>query len=457
MTSDKDLDRPGDQQPRRGGHRRIVANTAWLFVDKAVGTAVGVVVGAWVARHLRPAAFGQLSYAVAFVQFLVPIAGLGLQSIVIRNLVREPTSKRDILGTALLLRLVVGTILISTLGIAFVMGIGPQDAVLRLLIFVISLQLVFNAVSDTVGDWFESRTELKYIVWARNSATVMVAGLRIVLIILSAPLVMFGAASSAQALIFAIGAVTLFLTTGNRLADLRAGTLLVRELLRDSWPLILTGLAVVTYMRVDQIMLGHLADSETLGEYSAAVYLSELWYFIPVAVARSVYPTIVQFHDTLDVGVFRARIQVFFDAMTLTAYVVAIPLTILAPQLVTILFGPDYGGAIPVLRIHIWTFLFVALGEARYRWLMVKNLVRFAMIATSIGAVMNVGLNLLLIPAYGGVGAAWATLASQAVSAFLSSLIYPPVRPVFRQAVIALLAPLRVPSLARSLAGFKEK
>jgi len=451
MTHDDGTTAPVEPSSRWVGHRQILANTGWLFVDKAVVAVVGVLVGAWVARYLRPASFGLLSYAVAFVQFLVPVAGLGLQTIVIRDLVRDPDSKNDILGTALALRLGVSTLLVAALCVGFGIGLGPHDTVLRWLIVVVSTQIIFNAHSDTISDWFESQTELKFVVWARNAAMILVAALKVGLILLSAPLLAFGAATSAQALAFAIGMSVLYLVTGNRISALRASLARAKSLLSDSWPLIFAGIAVVTYMRIDQIMLGHLADSQTLGRYSAAVYLSELWYFIPVAVARSVFPTIVQFRQNQPFAIFQRHMQTFFDAMVAVAYAIAIPLTILAPPLVILTFGPEYAEAVPVLRVHIWAFVFVALGEARYRWLMVDNFVRFAMTATLLGAALNIGLNLVLIPRFGGVGAAWATLVSQLLSAYLSSVLHPRLRVVFKQATLALAVPVRLPSLVTSI------
>ena len=433
------------------GRRRIVANTAWLLVDKAVCAAIGIFIGAWVARYLRPASFGLFSYALALVHFLVPVAGLGLQSIVVRNTVREPTAKDEILGTALILRFGASLLLVGALLVTLACGIGPQDRVLRWLIAIVAGQLIFSALGEPIGYWFESQLQCKYVVWARDTAAVLVGLLKVGLILVCAPLIAFGVATVVQVLIFACVSVLLYQRAGNRLFSLRGSVPRAKQLLADSWPLIFSALAVVTYMKIDQIMLAHLAGNEALGKYSVAVRLSELWYFIPMAVAQSLFPTIVRSRENQTNEIYRKRMQAFFDVMAGMAYVVAMPLTLIAPPLVVALFGTEYAEAGGILSVHIWAFVFVSLGAARGRWLMAENLVRFQLFATVLGAVVNVGLNFLLIPKYAGVGAAWATLVSYAVAAYLSSLLHVPVWTVFRQASLALLVPLRVPSLWRTL------
>jgi O-antigen/teichoic acid export membrane protein len=204
-------------------------------------------------------------------------------------------------------------------------------------------------------------------------------------------------------------------------------------------------------MRIDQIMLGHLAGSEMLGNYSVAVRLSELWYFIPSAVAVSLFPTIVRSHEGHSVEAYKKRMQVFFDMLAGMAYVIALPFALFASPLVIALYGAEYADAGPILQVHIWALVFVSLGAVRGRWLVAENLTRFLLIATVVGTVVNVSLNFLLIPEFGGMGAAWATLFSQATAAYLSSLLHGRVWVVFRQATLALLVPLRLPSLLRSL------
>jgi polysaccharide transporter, PST family len=436
---------------RRPTYRNIVANTMWLSADKVVCCIVSVFVGAWMARYLKPASFGVYSYAIAFAHLLMPLAGLGLQSIVVRAIIRQPAGKDEILGTALVLQLCVSSMLIVVLALVLALGIGPQDNVLRWLILIMAGELVLNAFSDPVGYWFESQLQSRYTVWARDVAVVSTGFLKIGLILAGASVVAFGIATLAQFLVFSAGSILLYQLTGNRLLALRASIGRARQLLCDSWPLIFASLSVVIYMKIDQIMLAHLAGREALGNYSVAVHLSEVWYFIPMAISQSLFPSIVRSRDKLSSVAFSGRMQAFFDLMSGAAYLLIIFMTLIAAPLVLGLFGSEYAEAVPILKVHIWALAFVSLGAARSKWLMAENLVRFQLFATVLGAVVNIGLNFLLIPKYVGVGAAWATLVSYGVAAYGSSLFYKPVWPVFRQLTLALLVPFRLSALWRAI------
>jgi O-antigen/teichoic acid export membrane protein len=128
--------------------------------------------------------------------------------------------------------------------------------------------------------------------------------------------------------------------------------------------------------------------------------------------------------------------QDIYDVMACIAYVIIIPVMLTAEPLIEVLFGDDFSRSAAILQIHIWAFIFVALGVVRGRWLVAQNYTRFAMVAAMLGALVNVGLNLLLLPDYGGVGAAWATL--------VACLIWKPVRIAAVQMMKALVVPFRL-------------
>jgi PST family polysaccharide transporter len=131
--------------------------------------------------------------------------------------------------------------------------------------------------------------------------------------------------------------------------------------------------------------------------------------------------------------------------------VIVIPTVLIAPLMITILYGPEYAEATAILRIHIWSYLFVSIGVARQRWLIAENQVKFSMFATILGAIVNILLNFWLIPAYAGLGSAWATLISYGVSAFLSTVFFKNLWPLFGQLNRSLLIPFRLPELWKSI------
>jgi PST family polysaccharide transporter len=192
----------------------------------------------------------------------------------------------------------------------------------------------------------------------------------------------------------------------------------------------LSSIAVMIYMKIDQIMIGQMLGNDAVGIYSAAVRISEIWYFIATAVAASVLPAILEAKKHSE-GQYRQRLQGLFDLMTWMAIIVAFPVTFFATPLVTMLFGADYSEAGGVLAIHVWATVFVFLGVAGGNWFLAENQQLISLQRTALGAVVNVLLNILLIPMMGVVGAAWATLISYAIAAMLSDVLQRATRDMF--------------------------
>jgi O-antigen/teichoic acid export membrane protein len=214
-------------------------------------------------------------------------------------------------------------------------------------------------------------------------------------------------------------------------------------MLRDSWPLILSGVMVTIYMKIDQIMLGNMTSNEEVGNYAAAVRFSEIWYFIPLAICSSVFPAIIRAKQRSEEEYYD-KLQQLYDLMAWISLVIAIPMTFAAIPLMTTLLGEEYTKAGEILAWHIWGGPFVFLGVARSQWLMAENMTRFSFATSLLGAITNIVLNLSLIPIYKGVGAALATAISYALAAYISCLFYPSMFYTAWMLTKALFIPFRI-------------
>jgi O-antigen/teichoic acid export membrane protein len=193
-------------------------------------------------------------------------------------------------------------------------------------------------------------------------------------------------------------------------------------LLKQSWPLILSSFAIMVYVKIDQIMLGKMQGMEVTGVYAAAARISEIWYFIPTILASSLFPAIIR-SKALGERVYHQRLQRYYDVNAGLAYGLIMSLSFGAPSIVRILYGQEYQGAETIVIIHIWASLFVFLGVARGQWLVAEGLLRFSLLATMLGALSNIALNLVCIPLFAGIGAAIATVISYALSGWISSFV----------------------------------
>jgi len=207
--------------------------------------------------------------------------------------------------------------------------------------------------------------------------------------------------------------------------------------MKDAWPLIFAGMVVSVYMKIDQVMLKEMLDAKAVGMYAAAVKLCEAWYFLPTAVIASLFPAVIE-AKIKSKTLFDERVQNLYDLMVWTSVAVAVPTTLLADWVILILFGTDFQEAADVLRIYIWASVFVTLGIASSKWLVAENLQRYLFFRTALGALINVGCNLWLIPIYGIKGAAFSTLIAQGVVGFLSLSFFKKTRNNFLLAVNSL-------------------
>lgn len=408
--------------------QKIISNSGWLFFDKVVRMGVGLVVNIWVVRYLGPDQFGRLSYSAAFAALFGTFATLGLDGIVVREIVRKPDDSREILGSALVLRLVGGIFSFFVCMGSFIV-LRQSDALGRMLVAIIAAGMLFQAF-DVIDFWFQSQMQSRNTVIAKNGAFLLMAFVKIGLIVIHAPLVMFAWAVLFEIILGAIGMVLTYKKFGYRLKVWVSTFDRCRHLLGDSWPMILSGLSIAIYMKIDQIMLGNLAGNGAVGIYTSATKLTEIWYMIPMVIVSSVFPSIVQSKEQ-DEQLYQRRITRLFSLMAAISLLIAVPISLCSNLVVVAMYGTAYQAAGPVLAVHVWASLFVFYGVAQGPWDLTENLTRLAMVRIVIGATVNILLNLWLIPAYGALGAAVATVVSQALAAVLLNVLHEKTRPIF--------------------------
>jgi len=422
---------------QRSGLINILNNITWLFFDKFIRLGVGLLVGVWIARYLGPEQFGLLSYALAFVALFSAVANLGLNAIVVRDLVQDSASTDTTMGTSFLLS-VFGGLFAFCLSLLAISYARPDDELAKFIVVLLSLLMVFKA-TDVVRYWFESQVQSKYVVWMENGLFLVFAAIKIVLIVAEAPLLAFIWALFAEGLLVSTGLMIVYALQGGEIRAWRAQISRVKNLIKDSWPLILSGLAIMVYMRIDQIMLGQMLDDESVGIYSAAVKISEVWYFIPMTIVASVFPSIIEAKKQGEARYYQ-RLQKLSGLMLLLALAGAIPMTFLSAWITDLLFGNAYQLAGSVLAIHIWSGLFVFLGLASGEWFIIEGLQKYYFYRTILGAFVNIGLNFIMIPKFGIIGAAWATVVAQLCSNILFNIFNRKTRVIFFMQCKSILA-----------------
>jgi O-antigen/teichoic acid export membrane protein len=313
-----------------------------------------------------------------------------------------------------------GAILLFLLVLAAIQ-MTSSDQLTQILFLIIACGMIFQSFS-VIDFFFKSQVQAKFTSCAQLFSLFVASIAKVALMALGASLVCFAWVTVIENALMA--ASLLFIYRARRLPILgwRFSTSTSIDLMRDAWPLMFSSMAIMVYMRIDQVMIKEMLDSVALGNYAAAIQFSEVWYFVPMAVSTSLFPAIISGRE-MNKELYYERLQKLYEFMVWIAVAIAILTTLLADPLIRALLGSQFAPAASVLKIHIWAGVFVFLGVSSGKWFLTENLTQLLFYRTLAGAILNVLLNFVLIPRYGIIGAAYATCAAQFCAAYLYDLL----------------------------------
>jgi O-antigen/teichoic acid export membrane protein len=379
--------------------RQVARNTAAQAFGKAAVLAAGAASIAIATRYLGTAGYGSFALALALVQMLGVLADAGLGTVVVREISRDPRDAAELVGTALVLRLLLG---VAVVGLAGLLSLAlPYAPDVRVAVLIAGVPFLLGLASSTLTTVFQARLEMG------RAAIAEVAG-RLASVAALAAVVAADLGFLAVVASTAVGAaVTLAATVAlvRGLAPVRPGRRRRRELLVAALPLALMLAVNELYFRLDIFILSLFRPFAEVGEYTLAFRVFELLALFPAIVMTSAFPLLSRHvrrrHD------LAARVV---DASADLFVAVAVPIAagglVLAPELVRLLAGDAFGGASTPLRL-----LLCAAGAAWLSGLLGYVLIaadrpRSLLVLSTAALTANLSLNLALVPAYGPVAAA---------------------------------------------------
>jgi len=429
---------------------KIKSNFAWLTVDKVLAIFHSLIVGAIVARYLGPANFGILAFAGAICLTIKPIVSWGSDAVVTREFVKQD-DRGELFWTSFFARCAIGAVAFLLVGLWLLSGwFEPSSNTESWVILIYAVPLVFSGFELAN---FILRAELlnRTAVVVLNIVLMFVSASKLLLVYNEMNLVWFAAVNSANTM---FGAIAIYFVT-NRMGLIPKIRLpsknTLRELLRECWPLILSSLSVVLYMNVDCAMLRIMKGTTEAGIYTVAVRLSMVWYFIPVVLGTSFMPWLTRTYHERQSSYLNA-LKRFFEINALMSYACVLVALTIFPSIIHYLFGPDYAESISVFRWHVFGVIFVFMGTARGQHLNLAKLHVFNMVATTAGMIINVLLNLILIPKFASHGAAIATVVSFGFASMIMTFFWPTLFDIARLQIVSwLVAPFKSYSILREV------
>lgn len=417
-------------------YRREWANIGWLLADRAVRVLGTFLIGVAAARLLGPAAYGEISYAQTIFAFLLLGAALGLNAVVVKRLVDLPDEAFVTLGTAFALQsAVMVTALVAT---CLLTAQGSTSA----LIMILATGLVLRP-TEVFRYWFEANVNARRAVIADNIGFIVSGAVKIAVLVEFRTVEALAWALAFEQILGGLCLIVAYGTDRSRPRGWRVDRDVLWQLSAQSWPLLLAGLSVALYMRIDQFVIMSIRGPAETGLYVAAVRLSEIIYVLPAVVATSFFPRWQALMGQSEAAHARG-LGSAMTAMVAVCLVIALCFSLAAVPLIRSLYGDGYAAAAPVLAIHAWTCVFVAMGVLGNQWYLSHGLQSRTLLCTLLGVAFSFALNVLLVPGMGAVGSAIASLVAQIVSAFLADALSGKTRPLFALKVWALFWPVLI-------------
>lgn len=412
---------------------KVAKNASWLIAGRVVQMVLSFLVGLLTARYLGPSNYGLISYAGTYTTFFASLCTLGINSIIVKNFIDYPEEEGITLCTAIILRAISSVAsLIAIMGISFVADKG--EPVTQIIVFLCAVGMVFQ-IFDTFNYWFQAKLQSKYSAIAILVAYVSVSAYRIILLIFKKDVQWFALASSIDYMVLAC-----FLAIAYKKNDgpkFGFSWKKSKQLLKESYNFILSGLMVSIYGSTDRFMLKQMVNEESVGYYATALTLCNMWVFALSAIIDSVTPTIMQVYGT-NRETYKQRNRQLYSIVFYVSAFVSVCFMLFGKVAIRILYGEAYIGAAMPLSIITWYTAFSYLGVARNAWIVCEHKQLYLKYLYLGAAITNVALNAVLIPQWGASGAAMASLLTQISTILVFPALIRDLRPNVRLMIDAV-------------------
>lgn len=406
--------------------KALFYNTSWLVSEKALRNILELILSILLVRYLQPELFGVYSYCLAVLSLFLVLSKLGVDPVLVKECVDQKDMTDQLMTSVFWLR-VFGGLLAATLMLFFAFLFSEQQE--RLFLTVLVFSLLFSPFL-IVEFYFQAFNKNKIPAICRVAQLALFFPLKVFLLVYKFDLIYFLLAVLMEGVFLSCSYVYVYWQECRTLFFNAPSVSIMKRFLKLSWPLFFAAISVIVYMKIDQVMIRHLLGEYETGIYSAAARISEAWYFIPVLVCASLFPSLIRSKEKGQ-DVYKRNLMSLFCLLSFVSIMAIVVCWIFSRYFIVTVFGDEYAASVDVLNLHILSGLFVCFGVASGYWLLNEGLQILSLYRTVAGAVVNVVLNLVLIPVMGIYGAALSTLVSYAVSGLFADLFYEETRDMF--------------------------
>lgn len=402
---------------------RFLQNTGWMAFAQIYQMVISLFIGVISARYLGPTNYGTINYAASYISFFTIFCALGLEGIVVKEMISKREQEGIILGSGIAMRLIAGVLSMIAVCV-IVYFLNPNDSVLLTVTFLQSIILPFNAF-HLIDMWYQSKLNSKVSTIIRCISYTLMSLYKIYLLITGKSVEWFAFSTSLDSLLIALMFMLMYRRNGTRKLKFDYNT--SKELLLQSYHLIISTMMAVLYSQMDRVMIGKMMTQTDVGFYTAAATICNMWVFIPQAFANSARPVIMELKDK-DSNMYIRRLKQLIGFIFWIGVLFSMVFTVMADFIIQVLYGDAYTMAKGPLVILIWSTVFSSLSYPRSIWMICENKQNYTKYILIWGVILNLILNYFGIKNFGIIGAAIATLFTEIMTCIISPMFYKEMR-----------------------------
>ncbi|MBT4791523.1 MAG: flippase [Halobacteriovoraceae bacterium] len=398
--------------------RKLLSNSTWQVLFSILRAVIGFGSTIIIAKKLGPVEFGQIQYAFA-IHYLLQLSELFSHPSIVKKLLIEKEFPHDaIMGSSFIISLMTTAAVLCT---TLLISSALYENQFLLYVFLAAQIGVIARPFNNISFYYDSILQSKKSSFSQFFGSFLSNITRVIALALTSNLIIQSLLFSAQFFITSISNIIIYFKDTNSIFNWYLNKTIIIEILKKSTPLFFTALTSIIFMKIDIVMLEHLASTSSVGIYSVAVKLSEPWFFFSGAIITSFFPSVILAKKKSIKGYYYklTRLNSLLFAMGIFISVV---MSLTAYYWIHYLFGAEYHQAIQILQIHIWGLTFLFWSSLQHLWEVKENFLKFALIKAISTSTLNVLLNFYLIPKYSGLGAAYATVISYFVVGILFNI-----------------------------------
>lgn len=388
--------------------KRVVSNASWIIGCKIAQSGFALVINALTARYFGPSNFGLINYAASLVAFVVPLMSLGINEILVNELIKTPEREGEILGTSIGLTFLSSVLCIVGL-LSFCRITDSRDTATLIVVGLYSLSLLAQSL-ELIQYWFHAKYLVKYVSIISFLAYLIISAYKFYLLTSRKSINWFAISTALDYLLIAIALLLVYKTKNGQ--RLWFSFTCAKKLLAEGKHYILPGVMGMVLAQSDKMMLRWMCDDVSVGYYSAALAISGLSSFVFSALITSFRPMILERKQSSQEA-FRSGMAELYGIVIYLALFQSVILVCFAELIVQIMYGAAYYQTVPILQVVVWYTTFSYIGGVRTVWILAENKQRYLWIISFCGMILNIGLNAVLIPQSQALGAAIATLVTQ--------------------------------------------